>query len=1102
MKRKNLETKISLGVLMACLITGNIGFAEKITAESLGDYGKIEVENDDLLVEGEFGYSCNIELDEGYKVVFKNESGNSIYSGCNGSFNVIADNVEIIAGADNGIFMSLEGEEGTVVFGTADRKIENFTISAAGQGIDNKRGSVTVHGSDTSTIYITSQGYDGKESEDQSALNTGRNKDNKITDGRTFIEGGTVILTANGGSGIFTRTDNSSTEIIAADSVVIASDNQDPETGGLKDIDNAGIKNMAGTTNITANGGIEITSSQYGILAKKGEVNVTSNIGNIVYAAKELVTTTDDNGFVESKYYGSKHSIKADGASKVNIIATAGDNTLYGVVSAIGDGAEVTLGHNITDKDGDIIEKGSGSNYIYSSAHGSKIEDENNKEDRSHVVAAVYAQNQGKIDITASEGSINYIESHFDFVNGHEDDREITVWAQNGGNVNINGAVYIASSNAGNYTVDKNGNPVKGNALGIAVSAGGRTITDADIDGNGTLNPYDGEFGRVNINYGSDFYRSMIVGDVVAGYGGEINITSGIMSLVDEGFTQGHSLTVKGNILAANGGSTNVDFGSGGYWEGRADDYGDANLAGHEGFYNPAFSNNIVAGGQANVKMDDGYWNVTAQSWLTSFEGDNNTIDMVSYEDNGTHAVSIKKLTGENNTFIMGLNHKTHANSDMLYIKDGNANIDVVVSGTIEDLDKVSEKNGLRFATVGDGITFGKEENGRKYITGKNTGMFNTKLYVRHSDYDKKDTDNAGYNGDDLTANKPGNGSVEDFFNPDEDKPQPLDSGEAADVIAADNWEIIDFAQDDMSEVGKTVLDLSKVNYSNAVYMDRFNKRMGEARFIDGDEGMWVRLRHDRIGKEDSFRSMNTMYEIGYDAKQVKEDGEHRVGLAIDYMDGSSNFSQVAGTGEVSRKGLWLYDSWMGEKGHYRDFVAKWGHLSNDFEFMAGSDKAKADFSNNVYSISAEFGKKNDIGNSWYFEPQAQVQYAHVTGAEYTTSLAGADQTAIRNDSFNSLIARAGFRLGKDLGERSTVYFKADVLHEFLGDQEVYAKDGTTSGKWQNVGYDHSGTWCDIGFGFATAMSKTSYAYLDVETSLGNDYDETYQINAGLQWSF
>lgn len=303
-------------------------------------------------------------------------------------------------------------------------------------------------------------------------------------------------------------------------------------------------------------------------------------------------------------------------------------------------------------------------------------------------------------------------------------------------------------------------------------------------------------------------------------------------------------------------------------------------------------------------------------------------------------------------------------------------------------------------------------------------------------------------------------------------------------------------------DIGQTIVDMSKVNYSNAVYMDRFNKRMGEARFIDGDEGMWVRLRHDRIGNEDSYRSMNTMYEIGYDAKQVKEDGEHRVGFAIDYMDGSSSFSQVAGTGEVSRKGFWMYDSWMGEKGHYRDFVAKWGHLSNDFEFMAGSDEAKADFSNNVYSISAEFGKKNDIGNNWYFEPQAQLQYAHVTGAEYTTSLAGADQTEIRNDAFNSLIARAGFRLGRDISNTSTVYFKGDVLHEFLGDQDVFAKDSTTSNNWQSVGYDHSGTWYDLGFGFAVKMNKTSYAYLDFEKSFGNDHDETYQINAGLQWAF
>lgn len=110
--------------------------------------------------------------------------------------------------------------------------------------------------------------------------------------------------------------------------------------------------------------------------------------------------------------------------------------------------------------------------------------------------------------------------------------------------------------------------------------------------------------------------------------------------------------------------------------------------------------------------------------------------------------------------------------------------------------------------------------------------------------------------------------------------------------------------------------------------------------------------------------------------------------------------------------------------------------------------------------------------------------------------------TAVNVDDINSLIARAGFRIGKDLDERSTVYFKADLMHEFLGEQDVFAMDNSTGTDGSHVNYDHGGTWCDLGFGFATAMSKTSYAYLDVETSLGNDYDETYQINAGLQWTF
>ena len=1117
--KKNLKNKISLGVLMACLITGNIGFTETIEEGGYLPNWNI-VKADDVIVDGEIGYGGKIELEKGYKLIF-NSSGNGIYSDYGGNFNIIADDIEITA-EKNGLFAALEGGgKGTVTFGSTNRKIERLIINAKGQGFDNKTGNINVYGSDTSIIYITSQGYDGEENEDQAALNTGREKDGG-TDGRTFIEGGTIVLTANGGSGIFTRTDNSSTKIIAADSVVIASDNRSPETGGFKDIDTAGIKNMAGTTNITANAGIEITSSQYGILTQKGAVNLTSNIGNIVGAAKELVTTTDDNGIVESKYYGSKHSVKAEGGSEVNMIAAAGDNTLYGVIYAKDNGTVVNVEHKINDS------IGSGSNYIYSSAHGSKIEDEehNVTEDRSNVVAALYAQNQGKIEVIAGNGGINYIETSYNDLDDSETstDSERTIWAQRGGKVNIEGTTIIKSSNAEDF-YDEEGYAT--NSRGVAITAGSGVDLDdpehgyEDADGekhafydkeSGILADVDDVLGyrsEVNLNYGAG---SSIYGDIVSGYGGLVDISKA---------NENSGLYMEGNALAANGGQLTIDLGKGGTWFGRADDYGDAGYgeeaANKQNFYNPVFSDTIYTGGTVDIKMGEGStWYLTGQSWVSSLdvtEGNGNvTIDMAKF-NKGTHGLTISDLKGINGgdtdvTFVMDLDHNSHSTSDMLYIKSAEGEYDVVLNDVIDGMDKISEDNVLRFATVQGGASFNS-------VTMNDAGLYNLGFEIDHSEYDTAAVDeNKGYNdsgsneeGDYETigTNKPGNANVEGFFfdqnNDNEDNTQKImlmdNADAAADPDSVQNWYITKVTGQDLSDGGKTVVNMSKVNYSNAVYMDRLNKRLGEARYINNeeDQGMWVRMRHDRIGKDNEFRIMNTMYELGYDEKQECDNGERRVGAAIDYMDGSSEYTGVGGSGDVSRKGIWLYDTWLGDKGHYSDFVAKWGHLSNDFTLYRGGDKITGDFSNNVYSISAEYGRKKDIGNNWYFEPQVQLQYARVTDANYTTS----QGTEVSLDAINSLIARAGFRLGKDLGERSTVYFKADLLHEFLGDQDIYATDGTGT---MDVTYGNEGTWCDIGFGFATAMSKTSYAYLDVETSLGNDYDETYQINAGLQWSF
>lgn len=1032
---------------------------------------------------------------------------------------------------------------GVVNIGTQDNAVDKLNIYADGQGIDNKKGEINVYGS---SISISSTGSGGI-NDNQAGIASGYiyTSDDGITvktNGDTAVHGNTISITAEGGDGIATLVKDSNTVIQATNSITITSNNLNNTidssgniiVDGLKTIENAGINNMAGATTVTTGTGLSITSSQYGILAQSGTVDVTSTTGNniIQAAAKDAAAIdamsidveapegsegTDDPQ--EPRQYGTKHAIKAEGGAQVQVSALNGNNELYGVIYAKNADTAITVDHNAVDSNGNPIQ-GSGSNYIYSAAHGST----DDVGDRQKVVAALYAQDKGQITITAGTDGINYIETYYPELEAAEETQdetedpgsERTIWAQRGGQIDITGTTIIRSSNAENFY--ENGYAT--NSRGIAITAGtGIDLKDPEHgytgqDGNqhafyenNTLADVDTVLGyrsSVDLKYGAG---SEIYGDIVSGYGGKIDIAT-LTTNAEYG------LHIQGNILAGNGGILDVDLGQGGVWYGRADDYGDAGYgeeaAGKLYFYSPVFSDDIYTGGEVNITMGAGSrWYLTGQSWVTSLDvsGGNGdvTIDMAQF-NKGTHGLTISELKGTSDadkktdaTFIMDLDHTKHDTSDMLYIKNGTGEYDVVLNTMIDGIEDINENNVLRFATVQGGASFNS-------VTMKNTGLYDLGFEIGHSAYDTSKTEeNESYNGESVSEDKPGNENVEGFFELDAGSETGAQTamllegqtgtGDTANDVQ--NWYITRVSGLDLSDGGKTVVNMSRVNYSNAVYMDRLNKRLGEARYIneEEDQGMWVRVRHDRIGKDDAFRLMNTMYELGYDKKQESDSGERRFGAAIDYMDGSSSYTSVSGSGDISRKGIWLYDTWLGHKGHYRDFVAKWGHLSNDFTLYRGGDKITGDYCNNVYSLSAEYGRKKDLGHDWYFEPQAQLQYARVTGADYTTS----QGTRVDLDAIDSLIARAGFRLGRDLDERSTVYFKADLLHEFLGDQNIYAADGTGT---MNVTYDNEGTWFDVGLGFSKALSETSYVYLDVETSLGNDFEDTYQINAGLQWSF
>ena len=546
-----------------------------------------------------------------------------------------------------------------------------------------------------------------------------------------------------------------------------------------------------------------------------------------------------------------------------------------------------------------------------------------------------------------------------------------------------------------------------------------------------------------------------------------------------------------GNVQAANGGTINLTLGEGAYFAGRVDDYKDADGANgnwnneqHKDVFDQEFADNVTSSGTVNMTLNGGVWNLTEQSWVSKVDGKSGLI-YLDGDGTGGYAVHIGKLEGDH-TFVVNLNPNDYAASDMLYIYDGSSagvqnlriNNEAEVLNALKD-----DGDRIRFATVGKtagaGAGFGDD-----YVV-RGRGVINSGFSIEYEKYNtNNEKENDKYNGGtDFDETKPGSDYVDGIYGNGENVYLVRDTSKDA----------------GKSDSGATIINMSRANYKNAIYMDRLNKRMGEMRYLNGeeDQGMWVRLRHDRIGQSGDFRSMNTMYEVGYDVKQPTDNGEHRIGMAIDYMRGSTTYDDIMGKGETKRYGLWLYDTWLGEKGHYTDYIVKWGHLSNDFDIRDKDslENITGDYSNNVFSVSAEYGKKNDMGNNWYFEPQVQLQLARVTGADYVTT----QGSKVNVDGINSLIGRAGFRIGRDMDENSTVYLKADLLHEFMGDQTVTAADATGTLREE---FENKGTWYDVGFGFATKMSKNSYAFMDFEKSFGNDNDETYQINAGMQWSF
>ena len=982
-----------------------------------------------------------------------------IYTKEEGVVNLNATNADNTVYIDNGYGISSNNSSINIDSQSGNNSIEvghGIAIEAnngSNISLNADKGQNNIKASDTAISV-------NKNNVDKDIATTSTNTVVKVTGKNNIINAITAIDNIDGGN----------VEIIASENNSI---------NGLLNVENKANTKIQGKINYLKNdkdNAIESNNANVLVQGNENIIEATKGISNVNNGIVNLQST--DSNIIKTKEYGvytkENSQVKLNATNADNIVyvdagyGISGNNSAININSQSGNNSiEVAQGIAVEVNNGSNISVNAnkGQNNIKASDIAISVNKNNIDKDIATTSTNTVVKIAGKDNIINATTAIDNINGgNVEIIASENNSIDGLIHAKNKANTKIQGKVNYLKNDNGQSIIwaDAGTIDITGTSIIQANSQQVALLANNDIN---NLNQ-----GIITASFGQN---SVIKGDIIAKDNGLIKLN------VSNSNDDISGLIIEGNILAENQGNISLDIGNNSLITGNINDY--SYLA---DLNNQNLKQENLAG---NISIDfnnKSRWNVVRQSFISKINTkENNIIDMVGYNtENKPHSLMVKEFNGDSN-FVMNLNGNRQ-NTDMVYLNSGTGNYNVILANAVTKND--IGQNGLRFATVGD-----KNKQVFKNAVAYNDGFFNIKYQIASEDYDVNNEENTLYNNGDnsdlLTENRPGNDIINNIFGNNED---------------AVNYKLVNIEEKTLSNAGKTILNMTKANYDVAVFMGRLDKRMGDVHYLNkNDDGIWFRLRHDRIEKDLGYTVDGNMYELGYDKLFLRDNGQERLGLAFDYMKGSTSYDDIAGKGNNSRKGIWLYDTWIGDDGHYSDYILKWGHLENDFE-IAGTKKLnliKGNYDNDVFSASAEYGYMKNLKNDWYITPQVQLQLAKVTGADYITN----QNTNVHVDGIDSIIGRAGFKLGKNFGDnkKNTFYLKADVLREFLGEQFVSVKDVTSDNEYVGFKYDHSGYWYDVGFGFNIETKKDSYAFLDVERRFGNGNKNSYQINGGFYWA-
>lgn len=257
--------------------------------------------------------------------------------------------------------------------------------------------------------------------------------------------------------------------------------------------------------------------------------------------------------------------------------------------------------------------------------------------------------------------------------------------------------------------------------------------------------------------------------------------------------------------------------------------------------------------------------------------------------------------------------------------------------------------------------------------------------------------------------------------------------------------------------------------------------------------GIWARIGGGRYNYANDGINTATDYtsiQGGYDTKTSRD---WTVGGQVSYLRGSEDYV-FNGSGKVKSYAVGAYGLKDLGKDQYVHVESQVGRISNEFTARNEIGQAKSgDVKSNAYSIGVRYGKTIKSANGFYVEPQAQLNYTHFGGRDFTAGNVSVNQAGV-----NSTSGKLGLEVGKQFGN-GNLYTRFAAGHAFTGNvKTTYASGNAVKLTEQDL----KGTWTELAFGGRYGFNTNNSVYADITTGLSGDYQADWGVNAGFTHKF